>query len=123
MDEKEVYVPVVKGNEIIPSLLKRWEELKSGAYGILEPEEIRAIEPHKIDVAIVPGIAFDFRGYRIGYGKGYFDRLLAKMDAMKVGIAFDFQLVEEIPHEKHDIKMDVIITEKRILQLNHMFYK
>jgi len=121
--EKEMYVPVVKGKEIIPSLIKEWQELRTGAYGILEPSEIKAIEPEKIEMAIIPGIAFDIHGYRLGYGKGYFDRLLKKTNAFKIGIAFDFQILENVPHEGHDVRMDAIITEKRILQLNHIFYK
>ena len=121
--EKDIAVPVVRGNELILSYIKEWGELTTGAYGILEPKEIRKANLNDIEIAIIPGIAFDNRGYRIGYGKGYFDRLLSKMNALKIALAFDFQILDEVPEEKHDVRMDMIITEKRILQLNHTFYK
>ena len=121
--EKKIAVPVVRGNELILSYINDWKELSTGAYGILEPKKIKMANPQEIEVAILPGIAFDKRGYRIGYGKGYFDRLLPKMNALKIALAFDFQLLDSLPNEKHDVKMDMIITEKRILQLNHTFYK
>ncbi len=121
--EKDIAVPVVKGNELILSYIREWGELETGTYGILEPREIRRANLNDIEIAIIPGIAFDKRGYRIGYGKGYFDRLLSRMNVLKIALAFDFQILDELPEEKHDIRMDLIITEKRILQLNHTFYK
>ena len=108
---------------MILSYINDWNDLSTGAYGILEPREIKIALPEDIQVAIIPGIAFDKKGYRIGYGKGYFDRLLPKMNALKIALAFDFQLLDELPREKHDVKMDMIITDKRILRLNHTFYK
>ncbi len=121
--KKKIAVPVVRGNELILSYINDWNDLSTGAYGILEPREIKIALPEDIQVAIIPGIAFDKKGYRIGYGKGYFDRLLPKMNALKIALAFDFQLLDELPREKHDVKMDMIITDKRILRLNHTFYK
>jgi len=117
--KKRVFVPVVdkEKKEIFISELREWKELSSGAYGILEPkkEHIRKGNVKEVEIAIVPGIAFDEEGYRIGYGGGYYDKLLKKMDGGKIGIAYDFQVLKKLPHEDHDVKMDKIVTEKRIL--------
>jgi len=69
-----------------------------------------------VDLIIVPGIAFDYAGHRIGHGMGYYDRLLSEnIKAIKIALAFEQQLVEEIPTEHHDVSVDMIITEKRII--------
>jgi len=115
--EKEVLVPVVtdkEKKEIILSELRDWKELSSGSYGILEPKKefIRKREENEVDISLVPGVAFDFYGNRIGYGSGYYDRLLRKMAGIKVGVAYDFQVINKIPNEKHDVRVDKIVTDK-----------
>lgn len=92
------------------------EDLQKGAYGILEPREIRTAEESEIDVILVPGLAFDKRGGRMGFGKGYYDRLLAKTTAVKIGLCYDFQLFDKIPTESHDVPLDYVITEKEIYE-------
>ena len=117
--KKEVFVPVVEREkrEIYISELKDWKELSSGAYGILEPRKdcIRKRDIKEVEIVLVPGIAFDEEGYRIGYGGGYYDKFLKKTNGKKIGIAYDFQILKRLPHEDHDVKMDRIITEKRVL--------
>ncbi len=119
LEKKEVFVPFVEKDrrEIYISELRDWNELSSGAYGILEPKKecIREREINEIEIALVPGLAFDEEGYRIGYGGGYYDKLLKKMDGEKIGVAYDFQISKKVPREGHDIKMDRIVTEKRVL--------
>lgn len=115
IDKKDIAVPVVKENELALSYIKDWKELSKGRYGILEPKAMKIANLDEISLAIVPAVAFDEMGYRIGYGRGYFDKLLAKMNAMKIGLGYEFQIVEKIPEEKHDVRMDRIITEKRII--------
>ena len=73
-------------------------------------------DKHKIDLFLVPGVAFDKSGNRLGYGKGYYDQLLHNTTGLKIGICFDCQVVDAIPNETHDIKMDIIVTESRIIQ-------
>lgn len=94
-------------------------ELQAGAFGILEPvRDLHGeVEMSSIDVVIVPGIAFDFFGNRLGYGKGYYDGFLASLgqDCLKVALAYELQLVHQLPVESHDRKMDLIITEVRRL--------
>jgi len=116
MKKKKIAVPVIDGNDIILSYIREWD-LKKGKYGILEPKNVEYVEPAQIELAIIPGIAFDIHGNRIGYGKGYFDRLLTKMRAIKIALAFDFQVLDELPAAEHDVKMDAIITEKRIFMI------
>lgn len=116
--DKEVYLPVTLKNEkkLIPKRIFSLDDLVSGAYGILEPRiDAPTIAPSLLDVVIVPGSVFDKNGYRTGYGGGYYDRFLENTDAIRVGVCFDFQLVEDVFSENHDKRMDFIITEKSIL--------
>ncbi len=112
---KKIAVPYISKEDIHLSYIHGWDELKAGTYGILEPSVIERAEEKEIELAIIPGIAFDRNGNRIGYGKGYFDRLLKRMNAVKIALAFDFQIVDAIATEKHDVKMDKIITDKEVI--------
>ncbi len=90
-------------------------DLKKGAYGILEPKPAmtRLASFREADLVIVPGVAFDKRGHRLGRGAGYYDRFLEKIDKKvhTVGLAFSFQIVAKLPAEKHDQKLDRVITD------------
>lgn len=90
-------------------------DLVEGPFGISQPcETSSTIGPDQVRVVIVPGVAFDTHGRRLGYGGGYYDRLLASMrSATFVGLAFDGQLAEEIPAEPHDIRMHWVVTPTR----------
>ena len=75
------------------------------------------MEPEKIDVVIVPGIAFDRNGHRIGFGCGYYDDFLKRArQAKKIALAYDFQIVDFIPAETHDVRVDVIVTPDGIIR-------
>ena len=85
-------------------------DLQEGAYGILEPNGALFTDYDTIDVAIVPGMAFDTEGHRLGRGKGYYDRFLARVPYLyKIGLCFSWQMVDKVPHDKHDIVMDEVI--------------
>lgn len=115
---KEVYLPVTLKNEkrLIPKRIFSLDELFYGAYGILEPNvDAPTIDSSLLDVIVVPGSVFDKNGYRTGYGGGYYDRFLDNTSATRIGVCFDFQLVNDVFPEKHDKRMDFIITEKYIL--------
>lgn len=105
------------GNQLGLFQLEAMQELHRGAYGIREPEERlreeRIVRPEALDLVVMPGVAFDAHGNRLGYGKGYFDRLLAQLrpDCVRIALAFDCQLVEEIPAQSHDVPVNVILTE------------
>ncbi|MBW2976075.1 5-formyltetrahydrofolate cyclo-ligase [Candidatus Woesearchaeota archaeon] len=119
--EKTIIVPYVVKNYPILQLseLKNFYELEPKTFGILEPRElyIREFNPEKLDLVIIPGVVFDKKGYRIGYGYGYYDRFLKilKKGVRKIGLAYEMQMVDEIPKEKHDVPVDSIVTENRIL--------
>jgi len=118
--EKTTIVPKsnTQDNTLILSKLTAWSDLKRGAYTILEPisEKVVEVVADVIDLALVPGVVFDHRGNRIGHGKGYYDRLLQKIKGISIGLAFEVQLVDSIPVEKHDEKVDKIITEERVIE-------
>ena len=78
--------------------------------------QIKKISIDEVDLIIVPGVGFDSCGNRIGHGKGYYDKLLKNSKASTIGLAFEFQVIEKIPSEKHDVSIDMIVTEKRILR-------
>jgi 5-formyltetrahydrofolate cyclo-ligase len=93
-------------------------DLVTGKFGILEPspEAIRPVASEEIDVTLVPGLAFDETGNRLGRGLGYFDRLLRQTGGVKIALAFDFQVLDEVPAEVHDFCMDFIVTETRVMK-------
>lgn len=110
--EKRILLPVVVGDDLELRLYTGPEDLKPGAYGIEEPTGELFTDYADIDFIAVPGVAFDRNGNRLGRGKGYYDRLLPRIpSAYKAGICFPFQLVEEVPAEPFDIRMDEIITQ------------
>lgn len=94
-------------------------ELTTGQYGVLEPKPgvIRPSALKQIDAALVPGLAFDETGNRLGRGRGHFDRLLGQTGGVRIALAFDFQVLDEVPAEAHDARMDFIVTETRVVNL------
>lgn len=119
---KRIVVPWCRNNELELFLLTSMDELAVGMYKILEPrQELRGLpektlQPADLDLVMVPGVAFDRRGARMGHGFGYYDKLLqhARPDAPLVALAFECQLFDEIPTQAHDIFMDKIITERAV---------
>jgi len=95
-------------------------ELRPGNYGILEPREefLRPVPPEEIDVVVMPGVAFDCCGRRLGYGGGYYDRFLDRCGprALRVAPCFELQLVGEVPCAEHDHRVHVLVTERRVIR-------
>ena len=94
-------------------------ELVPGPFGLAQPSEHAPHVSHaRIDAVIIPGVAFDEQGTRLGYGGGYYDRLLPMMrpECMRVGVAFDEQVLAHIPAEEHDACVDVLVTPPRIIR-------
>lgn len=119
---KRVFVPRVSGREMEFYEIRDLKECVPGFMGILEPPEdarpfVFGKEMKREDtLMILPGLAFDEKGKRLGYGGGFYDRYLTKHpDCIKMGIAYDFQCEEEVPAEETDICADMIITEKRVI--------
>lgn len=122
IEGKNISVPAMSNDKGVMHAVKisGFHELKAcGKYGILEPTvlEDNIMSPENFDVIIVPGSAFDIRKNRMGYGAGFYDRFLSQTGPLcrKIGICFDFQVADEIPHEEHDVPLDLLITEKRII--------
>jgi 5-formyltetrahydrofolate cyclo-ligase len=119
---KRVCVPVVdrESDELRVSELPGPDvSFRLGAFGVREPveEDLNFVPPDQIDLVIAPGLAFDRRGGRIGYGKGYYDRLLNRLGSQvpRIALAFDFQVLDTVPQDENDIRVDAIITEKRTM--------
>lgn len=117
--DKKIVVPItdIESGTLLLSYINSMEDMKKGAYGILEPKTVRKADENNIDVILVPGLAFDRNGGRMGFGKGYYDRLLESSKAVKIGLCYDFQILEKIPTESHDVPMNFVITEKEILEI------
>ena len=91
-------------------------ELVLGPFGVREPAaNCPLVAMNRLDLALVPGLGFDARGHRLGRGKGHYDRLLAGFPGRTVGVAFDFQVLDRVPAEPHDIALDAVITPTRWL--------
>jgi len=121
-EARPVWVPVAgAGGALAWSRLRALDELAPGRFGILEPEPAaRRIGPPPQDaVCLVPGIAFSPTGYRIGYGGGYFDRFLAGFGGVAVGLAYERQLAPDWRPEPHDRRVDILVTEARVVYLGN----
>jgi 5-formyltetrahydrofolate cyclo-ligase len=101
-------------------LIKNLDDLVLSDYGILEPSNQATVEAKDLDLILAPGVAFDRNGYRLGYGGGFYDRLLESKNkcTMVVALAFDCQITDEVPREAHDFQMDAIVTESEVMIFN-----
>ena len=122
-EDKSVVVPAIQNpgdGKMFAVRISRLEDAYQSVYGIRQPEinQEDLIGKDEIDLVFVPGIAFDYEGFRIGYGKGYFDRWLSGIVPEKtIGLAYDFQITDKMPTGKYDLPVGTIITEKRIIQI------
>jgi 5-formyltetrahydrofolate cyclo-ligase len=119
---KKVGVPisVPKTKELLVSEIIDFDkELELSYYDILAPKDeyIRIVSPKVVDLVLVPGVAFDKRGYRVGYGGGYYDRFFNKLEkgVIKIGLCYEMQILPEVPTDIYDIPIDYIITEKGLI--------
>lgn len=117
---KSLVFPRVSGEDLEFVLIESPSELVSGAFGVKEPKSCNLVPVEKLDLIVVPGVVFDQRGHRLGYGRGYYDRALAKCQShcMKVGFAYDFQLVEELPATDYDETLSMLFTESQTLNFS-----
>jgi len=107
--KKTILLPVIEGDIMNAVRFTSEKKMTKGLLGIMEPIS-KEIYNGNIDLAIVPGIAFDSNKNRLGRGKGFYDKFLTNKNLLKIGICFDFQLLDTIPYSENDIKMDKIIT-------------
>jgi 5-formyltetrahydrofolate cyclo-ligase len=122
-EEKNVVVPAIKSpGDLCMQAVKiiDLQEANESVYGVRQPEVIPddVVVKEDINLVLVPGLAFDLLGNRLGYGKGYYDRWLKDIPLCKtVGLAYDFQITSKLPVEKHDLPIGTIVTEQRIIQI------
>jgi 5-formyltetrahydrofolate cyclo-ligase len=116
---KTVGLPRVEDERLVLHVVGDVSELEEGAFGVLEPAaSAPLLEPGSIDLVIVPGLAFDVRGHRIGYGRAFYDRLLPGMTrAFRVGLAYDFQVLMELPIGPHDVPLHAVVSDKQVLRV------
>lgn len=108
---KQILLPeVVSDTEMRLRVYQGPDSIREGHFHIMEPTGEICPEDVEIDVAIVPGMAFDHAGHRLGHGKGYYDRFLSQKATYKIGLCFDFQLMDSIPSDPHDVVMDEVIN-------------
>jgi len=117
---KRVLYPAVCGRDMVLRQVEDVTHLAQGSFGILEPCSTGVDHAaDEADLIVVPGVAFDPVGHRIGFGKGFYDRFLAHpgRKAHLVGLCHDFQLIDgAVPAEGHDIRMEIIVTDKRVIR-------
>ena len=115
-----MFLPFINSEKLFFSKINSLNDLVIGKFNILEPKD-RFKTKEELDLIIVPGLVFDKKGNRIGHGKGYYDSFLKKHpNATKIGLAFEDQINKKILVEDHDIPMDFIITEKRIINCSKL---
>jgi 5-formyltetrahydrofolate cyclo-ligase len=116
-NEKICVVPKVAGSILRLYAIHAWSDLTPGVFGLLEPKTtLTQISPEDIDLFVIPGLVFDITGHRLGYGKGYYDKLLIHTNVPKIALAYDLQVIDAIPHESTDIPVHICITEKQQYQ-------
>ncbi len=114
------YPRIANAGMLAVHTVSREADLVPGPFGLLEPAAgSPRLEPAALDAAIVPALAYDVRGFRLGYGGGYYDRLLPALrrDCVRIGAIFDEQLIEEVPVESHDQRVDAIVTPRRVIRI------
>jgi 5-formyltetrahydrofolate cyclo-ligase len=119
--DKNVYIPICvkETKEMIISQYDSEVKLITSNYGVQEPskETIRIADRNILDLAIMPGAVFDSKGYRVGYGAGYYDKFFSHTPKQiyKIALAYSFQIIEEVPKDDYDIPVDCIVTEQGII--------
>lgn len=109
--QKKFVLPIVVGDTLEIRAFNGLESMvTSQSFGILEPKTEELADPKAVDFAIIPGVAFDRKGNRLGRGKGYYDRFLKETNAFKVAVGYDFQILDEVPVSSFDVPVDMVIS-------------
>ena len=119
--KKTIILPIVDGNRLRLAPFDGEQSLRlNAALNLYEPQGDDYPLPQTIEVAIVPGIAFDRKLHRLGRGGGFYDRLLPQLKAYRIGVCFDFQMFDEIPSSAEDVAMDEVVCESEGLRMNEL---
>lgn len=117
-EHKRVVLPKVKGNELALFEIRDFDrDVKPGKWDIPEPAAGKSIRPNEIAFIVVPGAAFDEQGNRLGYGAGFYDKMLKEYKGAAAALAFEIQIVTGVPSDPHDVRIRKIVTEKRIIEV------
>ncbi len=108
--EKKIILPVVVGDDLELRQYQGFDQMRKGAFNILEPVGERLSDMSEIDFAIIPGLAFTIEGHRLGRGRGFYDRLLPQLSCRKIGVCFDCQIVESLPLDPWDVPLDGLVA-------------
>ena len=109
--KKNLVFPRVNKSKLTLHSVKSFDDFEVGSFAIIEPKSTtQQVSPEEIDLAVIPGVVFDKNNHRIGYGKGFYDQLAKQLKCKKIGLAYDFQIIDKIPFESHDVPVDLIIT-------------
>jgi 5-formyltetrahydrofolate cyclo-ligase len=119
--DKQLSVPVVQESDLYSAAYRKGDPLKIAAFGQPEPEAVVMVDESNLDVILIPLLAFDRRGYRIGYGKGYYDRFLHRLYSLgirpsRIGLAFSLQMIDEVPSDPWDEPLDGAVHEHGIIR-------
>ncbi len=115
-EKRAVALPRIEGSDLRLHRVTSMAQLAPGRFGITEPlADTPAVSESEPDLLLVPGVAFDRRGHRVGYGKGFYDRLLQHTNAPVIALAYGFQLVHHVPEEPHDHPVDYILTPDELI--------
>ena len=118
---KLLSVPVIRKGDLVSAAFKINDSVKSVQFGQFEPEEVSIVDESYLDVILLPLLAFDERGYRLGYGKGFYDRFLHRLsqqgrNVCRIGLSFSFQMVDEVPADQWDETLDGVVHEHGIIR-------
>lgn len=122
---KKIYVPRTEFSTKLMNavIIENFDNLVESRYGILEPKKDEPfIDPNDLDLIVVPGVAFDKNGGRVGYGAGYYDRYFKRINnenkskIVKLALAYDFQLMDKVPTDEEDVLIDAVMTEKQFIK-------
>jgi 5-formyltetrahydrofolate cyclo-ligase len=114
-EDKEVFLPKVIGDHMEFRKITNFSSLERGSFDIMEPKEDCPTD-NKLDVILVPTVGIDFTGVRLGYGHGFYDKFLAENKITTISLTLEKQIIKKIPKSEHDILMDWIITEDKMIQ-------
>lgn len=114
-----VALPRIEGADLVAVAFAPGGPTRTTSFGAREPLGDHTIPPADLDVVVVPGVAFDARGSRVGYGAGFYDRFLPRTDAFTVGLGFDLQVVDRnLPAGRFDLPIDAVVTEERVIRVS-----
>lgn len=114
---KRLLLPYLQGGGMEAAEVVARDELQPSGYGPREPARRVAVDPETVDVVVTPGLAFDRLGYRLGYGGGHYDRYLDRLapPATRIGIGFSVQLLDRVPREPGDRRVDLVVTDREVV--------